>query len=217
MCFDVDKHSGRRAREDRWDILFRLTRCWKKLPLFSERLASISPLPPGGKQLRISGTVVLLWHRLNLLLCLKQHSMTSQSPLIGRQLLRLYSRRVWHRWGNTLGFLPRDRWDWFVSTFPSCSLRESKRACFPKWWTIPLENRSGHYGDSRATVRRGCSAASNRPRFCQNSPQTKIQSSKRGSLLPFLSFRYSSPSSSSSSSSFHKHMYLHYSYIICKA
>lgn len=29
---------GRRAREDRWDILFRLTSCWKKLPLFQSGL-----------------------------------------------------------------------------------------------------------------------------------------------------------------------------------
>lgn len=53
------------ARVDRWDILFRLTRCWKKLPFFSERLASI--LPPHSRwentNLRSanSGTVVLLW------------------------------------------------------------------------------------------------------------------------------------------------------------
>lgn len=60
-CFllNVDKHSGRRAREDRWDILLRLTRCWKKL-LFSFFQSGLHLfLPPpflriGGKQLQIS-------------------------------------------------------------------------------------------------------------------------------------------------------------------
>lgn len=62
---DVDKHSGRRAREDRWDILFRLTRCWKKLPFF--RAACIyfffPPLKVENTNFRsvYSGTVVLLW------------------------------------------------------------------------------------------------------------------------------------------------------------
>lgn len=31
---DVDKHGGQQGCEDRWDILFRLTGCWKKLPFF---------------------------------------------------------------------------------------------------------------------------------------------------------------------------------------
>lgn len=41
---DVDEHSGRRAREDRWNILFKLTRCRKKGPFF--RAACINPPPP---------------------------------------------------------------------------------------------------------------------------------------------------------------------------
>lgn len=67
--FRVNKHSGRRALEDRWDILFRLTRCWKKLPLFQSGLHLFPPPPPSppleveNTNLRsvYSGTVVLLW------------------------------------------------------------------------------------------------------------------------------------------------------------
>lgn len=105
-CFDVDKHSGRCAREDRWDILFKLTRRWKKLPFV--RAACIYPPPtptptsttplrrktPTSDQL----TVALLSysdHQLNLPLCLKQRSVTSASPfrwrsLIEQQLLQIY-------------------------------------------------------------------------------------------------------------------------------
>lgn len=104
-CFllNVDKHSGRRAREDRWDILLRLTRCWKKLLFlfFPEWLASVSfpPLPPFRWKTTSDQLTVALSSYSDRQLNLRSawSSMTS-APLhglpsvIGRQLLHIYQR-----------------------------------------------------------------------------------------------------------------------------
>lgn len=99
-CFDVDKHSGRCAREDRWDILFRLTRRWKKLPFLKAACTYFSPLraeTPTSDQLT-AALSPYSDHQPNLPLCWKHHSTTRASQscwlsMIGRQLLQVSKRK----------------------------------------------------------------------------------------------------------------------------
>lgn len=96
--FRVNKHSGRRALEDRWDILFRLTRCWKKLPLFQSGLHLFPPpphpLPSRWKtQTWDQFTVALSSYSDHQLFEATQHDIiTTAVCLIGRQLLLILGK-----------------------------------------------------------------------------------------------------------------------------